>query len=57
MVGWLGDEPGGFMVRSMHGGARAICLIGWIDCLIDRCMDGMGLVNSIDFVRFPTPFW
>ena len=42
------------MGRSIHGGARDICLIGWIDCLIDGWqdgrVDGWGLVNSIDSV-------
>jgi len=39
VVGWLGDQPGGFMGRSIHG-VRAIYLIGWIDCLIDGWLDG-----------------
>lgn len=56
MVGWLGDQPGGFMGRSIHGGAKAKCLIGWIDCLIDGWLDGWGLVNLIDSVPFtPLP--
>jgi len=57
VVGWLGDQPGGFMGRSIHGGAKAICLIGWIDCLIDGELDGRmngwGLVNSVDSVHLP----
>ena len=40
VVGWLGDQQGGFMGRSIHGGVRAIYLIGWIDCLIDGWLDG-----------------
>jgi len=40
VIGWLGDQPGGFMGRSIHGGARAICLIGWIDGWLDGRMDG-----------------
>jgi len=39
-AGWLGDQPGGFMCRSTHGGARAVRLIGWIYFLIDGWLDG-----------------
>jgi len=54
MFGWLGDQPGGFIGRSIHGGAGPICLISWTDWLIDGWLDGRmngrGLVNSIDSV-------